>query len=43
VSVLAIRKMVAIGLPQTFIASEHGICRQSVGDIANRKRWRHLQ
>jgi len=43
VSVLAIRRMVAIGLPQTFIASGHGICRQSVGDIANRKRWRHLQ
>jgi hypothetical protein len=43
ISVLAIRKMVAMKLPQAFIANGHGICRQSVSDIANRKRWAHLR
>jgi hypothetical protein len=43
ITVLAIRKMIAMKLPHAFIARGHGICRQAVGDIANRKRWRHLR
>lgn len=43
ISVFAIRKMVTMQLPHTFIAAGHGIRRQTVGDIASGRRWGHLR
>lgn len=42
ISVKAIRRMVSAHVPRSFAAEGFGICRQSVDDIVNRKRWRHV-
>jgi hypothetical protein len=40
--VLAIRKAAASGRSQREIASQYGITQQTVSDLHNRRRWRHL-
>jgi len=41
-TVKVIRRLVMAKIPHSFIAREFGICRQTVGDIKNRRRWAHL-
>jgi DNA invertase Pin-like site-specific DNA recombinase len=43
VCVLAIRKIHALGIPRREAASGFGVCRQTVDDIINGKRWGHFQ
>lgn len=40
--VLAIRAASAAGHSQADVARQFGVCRQTVGDIANRRRWSHI-
>lgn len=40
--VILIRKLLMANIPNKFIAQEFGICRQTVCDIKNRRRWAHL-
>jgi hypothetical protein len=43
VCVRAIRKMDLMGIPRRVAADGFGLCRQSIDDIVNRKRWEHFQ
>jgi hypothetical protein len=38
----AIRRMVAMHVPRAIAAEGFGVCRQTVDDIVNRRRWRHV-
>ena len=40
---VAILKMVAMQIPRSHAAEGFGVCRQTVDDIVNRRRWRHIQ
>jgi hypothetical protein len=42
VCVAAIRKMSEMQIPQRVAAYGFGICHQTVSDIVNRRRWRHV-
>jgi hypothetical protein len=39
----AIRKMHSMRLPRRVMAEGFGVCRQTIDDIVNGKRWRHVQ
>jgi hypothetical protein len=43
VCVRAIRRMDVMGIPRRAAADGFGLCRQSVDDIVNRKRWGHFE
>jgi hypothetical protein len=42
ICIVAIRKMAAMCIPQRVAADGFGICHQTVSDIVNRRRWRHV-
>jgi hypothetical protein len=42
ICVVAIRKMAEMKIPQRVAADGFGICHQTVSDIVNRRRWRHV-
>lgn len=43
ICVRAIRKMDAMNIPHRVVAEGFGICRQTVDDIVNGRRWGHLR
>ena len=43
ICVAAIRKMVAMQVPRLLAAEGFGVCRQTVDDIVNNRRWRHVR
>lgn len=42
-SVIEIRVAATVGETQESIAKQFGVCRQTVSDIVNRRRWGHIQ